>query len=252
MNVQYLKMFGPLMKEPKRVKKLKQEWRRFRIVFVKTQKTWKQVSVRKDKHKFWSAKSSFCDWLQPFPFAPCWPGGLCDTNSKQVFCVYSCLSLVESPHHYTDTDHRRGIFSSLVGDLLPMDALCIPGLLLPHAWGRALPSCTGALSFCPLPQSRTMPWLNMAILFWRGGEDFVVISRAKSVAQKCWHLGIWVRSFCTVKKDNNQEIFKCLVKCIKSFWEAGANPQKERDFIQILTVRHPSATSLLCPTPPNP
>lgn len=73
------------------------------------------VSRKKKNKNFSVGKSSFHDQLQPFPFAPCWPGGLCDTNSKQVFCVYSCLSLVESPHHCTNTDKRRGIFSSSRG-----------------------------------------------------------------------------------------------------------------------------------------
>lgn len=103
----------------------------------------------------------------------------------------------------------------------------MPGAELSHLAQEPSP-------FAPCPKAGLCHGLIEPYYFGRG-EDFVVVSRAKSVPQKCWHLGIWVRSICTVK-DNNQEIFKCLVKCIKSFCEAGANPQKERDLIQILRL----------------
>lgn len=148
---------------------------------------------------FRMGKSSFHDQLQPFPFAPCWTGGLCDTNSKQVFCVYSCLSLVESPHHCTNADKRCGIRQ---GRPAPRWHTPSQGLMVPHAWGRGLLPRTGTHSFCPLPPGRAMLWLNVTTVFWRGG-DISVTPRAKYVPRKCRHLGIWVGSICTRKQDNN-------------------------------------------------
>lgn len=137
---------------------------------------------------FSMVKSSFHYQLQPFPFAPCWPGGLCDTNSKQVLCVYSCLSLVESPHHYTNTGRKHGIFGQPGETCSPL-VHCISGADGAPWFGQSSPTLHRSpflLHFVPR-QGCVTALPNNSIL---DREDISVKPGAKSVPINRWHSGI--------------------------------------------------------------